>query len=191
VSEADRQKWNSRYSQGAFGQRSHPNALLRQWLPELPVGRALDIACGAGRNSLFLAAAGFQVDALDISAAGLRRAASSAQADNLEVNWIEQDLDAGLTSDDHYDLIIMFRYVNLPLLGTLKDRLLPGGYLIVEEHLVTDADVAGPRGSRFRVAPGALAAAAQGMQICCCEESVIVDPDGDQVALSRLVARRD
>ena len=190
MSEADRQKWNARYAQGAYSGRTNANELLERWLPELRVGRALDIACGAGRNSLLLAAAGFQVDALDISAEALARAADSARSRGLEVNWIEHDLDASLPMAT-YELIIMLRYVNPSLLATLKDRLNSGGYLIVEEHLVTDADVIGPRGARFRVEPGALAVAADGLQICYCDESLRADPDGRQVALSQLVARKD
>lgn len=191
MSEADREKWNRRYAQGAYAERSHPNTFLQQWLPDLPLGRALDIACGAGRNSLFLAAAGYTVDALDISAEGLARAATSAEQWGLQVNWIERDLDSGLPDTGSYDLIIMLRYVNLPLLRTLGDRLNSGGHLVVEEHLATDADVIGPRGSRFRVEPGALADAADGLRVCQCEELLSTDPDGRPVALARLVACRD
>ena len=191
MSKADREKWDRRYAQGAFAERSHPNAFLEQWLPDLPSGRALDIACGAGRNSLFLAAAGYTVDALDISAEGLARAAASARQRGLQVNWIERDLDAGLPDTGCYDLIIMLRYVNLPLLRKLRDRLNPGGHLVVEEHLATDAEVIGPRGSRFRVEPGALADAAEGLRVCHCDELLTSDPDGRPVALARLVACRD
>lgn len=190
MSEADRQKWNTRYAEGAFAERTHPNELLERWLPSLPVGRALDIACGAGRNALFLAAAGFGVDALDIASAGLERAAATARARGLEINWMEHDLDSGLPDGGPWDVIVMFRYVNMPLLASLKDRLRPGGYLLVEEHLQTDADVIGPQGTRFRVEPGALAAAAGDLQICEYDESVIADPDGRAAALARLVARR-
>jgi tellurite methyltransferase len=190
VSQTDRRKWNARYAQGAYEVRTHPNELLRQWLPSVPVGRALDIACGAGRNSLFLAAAGFQVDALDISGQALARAAESASAQGLDVNWMEHDLDAGLPDGDRYDLIVMFRYVNMNIFGMLSERLLPDGYVLVEEHLVTDANVVGPRGSQYRVAPGALVAAAGNLDICHCEESVLADPDGRQVALARFVARK-
>lgn len=190
MSEADRQKWNARYAQGAYLERTQPNALLQRWLPQVPVGRALDIACGAGRNALLLAAAGFRVDALDISREALARAARLAAERHLEVNWLEWDLDAGLPDTGSYDLIIMFRYVNMPVLETLQDRLLPGGFLIVEEHLVTDADVIGPREARFRVGPGALVAAAADLEIRFSEEVLVADPDGRPVALARLVAQR-
>ncbi|HWM27888.1 MAG TPA: hypothetical protein VNQ14_05490, partial [Woeseiaceae bacterium] len=68
MSETDRLKWDERYRCGSYGGREHPTALLAEWDPRLPHGRVLDVACGAGRNSLFLAATGRQVDAIDISA---------------------------------------------------------------------------------------------------------------------------
>ena len=67
MSEADRKRWNERYKAGAYGQRTHPSALLatmvEQWLPVRGGARALDLACGAGRNALYLAEQGYQVDA--------------------------------------------------------------------------------------------------------------------------------
>ena len=50
MSRADRKKWNERYRAGAFAERTHPSALLEDWIDRLPLGRALDLACGAGRN---------------------------------------------------------------------------------------------------------------------------------------------
>ena len=66
MSAEDRDKWNQRYAENSY-RRSNPVSLLNGWLPKIPVGRALDVACGAGRNSIFMAAAGFQVDAIDIN----------------------------------------------------------------------------------------------------------------------------
>ena len=71
MSTEDRDKWNQRYAEDSY-RKSNPVSLLSNWLPEIPVGRALDVACGAGRNSIFMAEAGFQVDAIDISREGLK-----------------------------------------------------------------------------------------------------------------------
>ena len=75
-------------SRRRYAERTHASALLEQWLARLPRGRALDVACGAGRNALRLAAAGFTVDALDISAAALERAATAAVDAGLTIHWI-------------------------------------------------------------------------------------------------------
>jgi tellurite methyltransferase len=85
VSQAERDKWDERYRSGSYEDRTHPTALVATWLPLLRAGTALDVACGAGRNALFLAASGFQVDALDISAVGLDRGRRDAERRGLSV----------------------------------------------------------------------------------------------------------
>lgn len=73
MSEADRDKWQQMYTSGRYRARSEPGELVRQWLPVLPRGRALDIACGAGRHALCLAQNGYRVDAVDIADAARDR----------------------------------------------------------------------------------------------------------------------
>ena len=189
MSGRDRSKWNRRYREGAYSLRPGPSALLENWVGRIPPGRALDVACGAGRNALYLAAQGFQVDAVDISAEGLQRARASAQHAGLCINWMERDLDEPLRLEHRYQLILIVRYVNLPLVRRLAGHLAPGGYLICEQHLVSDADVIGPANPAFRVKPGELQEAAGELQILQLEEALVRDPDGSTAALGRLVAR--
>jgi SAM-dependent methyltransferase len=191
MSDTDRAKWNARYHEGAYAERLHPTALLEEWLSRLPRGRALDVACGAGRNALFLAAAGYEVDAVDISREALERARRrAAAARSLRVHWLEADLETLALPDGPYDLIVMVRYVNRPLLPRLIERLAPGGHLLWEQHLLTAEPVAGPTDPRFRVAPGELPSAAGDLEVLMHREGSIVDPDGRRVALAQLVARR-
>ena len=112
MSSTDRQKWDERYRTGAYQDRDRPSKFLTRWLPKISSRRALDLACGAGRNALYLAESGFTVDAVDVSGVGLARAKASACDRGITVNWIEQDLDTGLAGVDRYDLILMIRYVN-------------------------------------------------------------------------------
>jgi len=189
MSKQDRDIWNQRYAEDSQ-RKNNPVTLLQQWLPRLPVGKALDVACGAGRNALFLAAHGFRVDAIDISPVGLERARREAEDLGLEINWIEQDLEQSYAFDTDYDLILVLWYVNLPLLESLCGCLKPGGYLLCEEHLVTERAVVGPTSARFRVAPGALREAVAGLEIELYEESVVEDIAGEPVASARVVARK-
>jgi SAM-dependent methyltransferase len=190
MTEADRERWDTRYRDGAYAGRTEPSALLAQWIDRIPPGRALDVACGAGRNALFLAARGFEVDAVDISAVALDRARALARATGLQVNWIEQDLDDPLALGADYALVVVTRYVNLPLIRQLADKLGPGGFLVCEEHLVTTAEVIGPSNPAFRVRPGELLEVASGLQIRFMQEGIIEEPDGRPAALARLVAER-
>lgn len=190
MSTADRDKWNRRYTEGAYAGRTHPSALLVQWIDRITPGKALDVACGAGRNTLYLAERGFAVDGVDVSTAGLARVQAAADDRGLPVNLIEHDLDAPLEMAGDYQLILVIRYVNLPLLTRLAGHLAPGGWLICEQHMISDAEVIGPTTPAFRVAPGALAAAVPGLEVQALEEGLVTEPDGRLAALSQLVARR-
>jgi SAM-dependent methyltransferase len=130
------------------------------------------------------------VDGVDIAANGLASARRAAEERALSVNLIEHDLDDPLELVTDYQLILMIRYVDFPLLRQLVNHLAPGGWLICEQHMVSDAEVIGPGNPAFRVAPGTLAAAAPGLAIESVEEGVFTEPDGRLAALSRLVARR-
>ena len=188
MSKQDRTKWDQRYADNSY-QKNNPVTLLHDWLPKFPAGKALDVACGIGRNAILLAGAGFQVDAIDISPVGLKQAKQTAESQGLNINWVEHDLDQPYPFDTDYDLIVVMWYVNLPLITRLCDCLAPGGYLLCQEHLVTDQAVIGPRNSDFRVLPGQLREAVSGLNIVLYEESIETIPQGDQVASARAIVR--
>jgi SAM-dependent methyltransferase len=200
MSQADRDKWNQRYRDGAYVARKHPSDLLAGWLPRLtPTGgtpRALDVASGSGRNTLYLASQGWRVCAVDISEVALGQLAATAAQEGHDITCIRRDLEAGKPRFDDiaaagpFDLAVVIRYTNLPLLAKLVEVLAPGGYLLVESHLQTDADVVGPSDQRFRVAPGELRAAAAGLEVVACHEGIVEDPDRRRAALAQLIARK-
>lgn len=190
MTQADRDKWDKRYRDCAGVDNPLPGVLLENWIGRIPRGRALDVACGRGRNSLFLTSHGFDVDAVDISAAALDQARHSATERGLSVHWIEHDLDEPRDWPESYALILVFRYVNLPLVSELVNHLAPGGFLLLELHLATDAEVAGPSSSAYRVKPGELEAVTDGLKILHQEETITRDRDGKTVALARMVAQR-
>lgn len=193
MSRAERDKWDERYRSGSYAARTHPTALIAEWAPRLTAGRALDVACGAGRNALYLAALGFAVDALDISPVALARASEAAARRKLAIRWLEADLDEDperSLPDARYDLIVWVRYVNRGLMSSLSRRLGPGGHLICEQHLITSAAVVGPQSPEFRLQPGELRAWAAALDLLDYREGLVNDPDGRTAALAQLVARR-
>jgi 2-polyprenyl-3-methyl-5-hydroxy-6-metoxy-1,4-benzoquinol methylase len=190
MSQADRDKWNQMYIEGAFSERTHPSALLAEWIDRLPSGSALDIACGAGRNCLFLARHGFSVTGVDVSKVGLDRAAASARQEQLDVTWIEHDLDEGPGVEGTFNVVVLFRYLNLELIEKLPNLLAPKGVLIVEEHLQTSEDVHGPTNPAFCVQAGELRAHLDGLDVMVDEEGIVTDPDGRKAALARFIGRR-
>ncbi|ALO45532.1 class I SAM-dependent methyltransferase [Pseudohongiella spirulinae] len=195
MSEQDKEKWDTRYRAGAYADRKHASDYLKVALEQIgPVpetARALDLACGAGRNTLYLASKGYEVDAVDVSQVALQRAQQSALASGTQgINWIEHDLDDPLPGQYcDYDLIIMMRYLDLALLESMATRLSPGGYLVCEVHLQTDEAVAGPKSADFRAAPGELLTAVSGLEVEDYFEGLVSDPDGKIVSLARVLAR--
>ena len=201
MSQEDRIRWDQRYRDGAYATREHPSAFLQERLPWIgrpqPGLLALDLACGRGRNALFLARRGFRVDAVDISAEALQSAREVAEAAALDdIRWTLHDLDEGLDGiaqqqqSRQYDLALIMRYLDLSLLQAAADWLQPGGHLLCEVHLQTELPVAGPGNPAFRAAPGEVKQAASGLQILLYQEGLIQDPDGETVCLARLHARR-
>jgi len=191
VSAAERDKWDARYRDGAYEGRSHPTALLAEWLPRLPRGRALDVPCGAGRNALFLAANGYEVTALDISVVGLDRGRHTAAERGLTIDWLRADLDdpERALPAGRFNLIVWARYVHPTLMPYLIARLAIGGALLCEQHLMTEEPVAGPTSAGFRLTPGELNRSAAGLRIEHSYEGLVVDPDGRSVALAQLIGR--
>ncbi len=195
MSTADREKWDELYRAGAYSERPHPSALLKAWIGRLPMGRALDLACGAGRNSLFLAGNGYQVTGIDLSAVGLQRAALAANRQGLDITWIQQDLDHAAVAG-RFNVVCLFRYLNRPLIRRLPQLLAAGGVLLVEQHLAVDeapsrVPIAGPANPDFRVAAGELPEMLSELDLLHTEEGIVTDPDGRHVALCRLVAGND
>jgi hypothetical protein len=114
------------------------------------------------------------------------------------VNWIERDLDqplAGwpegtLAPADGYALLLVVRFVDLPLIRELIGKLAPGGMLVTEQHIVTAAAVGGPTDPAFRLQPGALRGVAEGLRVLFYEEGIVDDPGQQPMALARLVAQK-
>lgn len=191
MSEADRRKWDARYARSDFRASAEASLFLRAHSSRIKPGRALELACGAGRNAIYLARQGFSVDAIDISEQGLQHARAGAERAGVQVNWICADLLAGdaLPRDD-YQLIVMTHFVAPSLLAKLGRYLAPGGWLLVEEHLRWPEPVAGPGGDRFRVAPGELHEAVPDLEAVEYFEGIIEGAAGADMAVAQLLARK-
>src|SRR4030042_4518712 len=75
----DQMRWDKRFKGREFAFGKEANPFLRRHIGLLPTGKALDIATGEGRNAVFLARYGFDVDAVDISKTGLKKARNLAK----------------------------------------------------------------------------------------------------------------
>ncbi|MGI9610317.1 MAG: class I SAM-dependent methyltransferase [Acidimicrobiia bacterium] len=133
------EQWDERYSQGDLVWTAEPNRFLVAELEGLAPGRALDIACGEGRNSVWLAGQGWDVTGVDFSAVGIEKARRLAQECDVSVSWEVADSTTWQPPAGHFDLVIVF-YLHLPLdsfhavLSHAQTSLAPGGTLLVVGH---------------------------------------------------------
>lgn len=182
-------KWNQRWQRRNYLINIEPRPTLSEWIDVLPVGRVLDIACGDGRNSLYLAQNGFVVDAIDISPAALQLVQRGATDRGTEVNLILADLDNYVVPSDTYDLITCSFYLNRDLIPGIKKGVKPGGFVIYEQHYVPKSDELYDSNIGFKLREGELHDLFQGMEIRYFAEGSLQESEGD-ASIARLVARR-
>lgn len=150
-----------------------PNAHLAAEIATLPPGRALDAGCGHGAETLWLAARGWRVDAVDVSPTALAHARSLAErageAVAARIDWIEGDLARWTPASARYDLVVCL-YVHIA--GAIDETVkrmaagvAPGGTLFLVGHRPIDP------------ATGAATRAANQVQISVETAIAALDPD--------------
>ncbi|MGD9091131.1 MAG: class I SAM-dependent methyltransferase [Desulfobacterales bacterium] len=125
----DRLKWNDKYQSAKYPDK--PAAIVKNYAMLARGKKALDIAAGNGRNSLFLADQGFDVDAIDIAEAGLSLFAKK----HPNIHAICADFDQYDIAANRYDLIVDIKFLNRRLFPYIKAGLNPGGILIFQTYL--------------------------------------------------------
>ena len=193
MSETKGANWIRRWAEGDYHARSQPSALLVAWAPRLPKGRALDLACGNGRNALFLAEQGFTVEAVDIAPAALELARAAAKERGLAINLVEANLDEYPLPAQTYDLISTSFFVNREVIPILKDALKPNGFVLHEYHYITDHDVGMQKDQQFRLRrlrPNELLHLFLDFRVRFYWEGLQKDEGGGLIAMERLVAQK-
>lgn len=185
--------WDERFASGEYPRSPEPSSVLRAYEPEIPAGRALDVAAGTGRNAVFLADVGYEVDALDASREGLRitreRATERGIADRL--NAIQADVSTYGFPEERYELVTVSFYRAVDRFPDIKSSLVPGGYLFVEHHLrSTDSTPSGPSTDRYRYAANELLQSGLDLTVLYYDEATEERPEDRRRASARLLARR-
>jgi ubiquinone/menaquinone biosynthesis C-methylase UbiE len=88
----NREYWEERYGTEELIWKAEPNRFLVEELEAVPPGRALDVACGEGRNAVWLALKGWRVTGADFSRSALAKAQRLATDRGVEVTWVEADV---------------------------------------------------------------------------------------------------
>jgi 2-polyprenyl-3-methyl-5-hydroxy-6-metoxy-1,4-benzoquinol methylase len=139
--------WNRRYAGEDFLFGTEPNAWLREHAGALPAGgRILSVADGEGRNSVWLARQGFQVDAFDIAERAVEKAQAFARRAGVSVNFALADVDGFAWPEAAYDGVaaIFVQFADPDTRARLFDRMVralkPGGVLILQGYTPKQLD---------------------------------------------------
>jgi SAM-dependent methyltransferase len=189
----EREDWNAKHGEAGLLFGAEPNRFLVAEAAGLPPGRALDLACGSGRNAVWLAQRGWSVVAADFSDVALEQARALAAERRVEVEWVQADLREWEPPLHAFDLVVVL-YLQLPAeqLGPIMQHaagaVADGGTLLVVGHhsdnLVSGSG--GPKDPRVLFTPADIAAALDGLEVEKAE--VVLRPvEGHRDAIDALV----
>ncbi|MCF6178264.1 MAG: methyltransferase domain-containing protein [Geopsychrobacter sp.] len=123
--------WEERWKH----KKSEPMPAADPWLVRqrhlFNAGQAIDLACGRGRNSLFIAKAGYRVQAIDNAPSALEMLNKTASQQNLPIETLQYNLEKGFPSQcPEAHLLLCFYYLQRKLFPAIKERILSGGLFI-------------------------------------------------------------
>ncbi|MDB1090183.1 class I SAM-dependent methyltransferase [Streptomyces sp. ACA25] len=145
-------EWDQRFAEKPWAWSAEPNMWVTSELSEEPPGRALDLGAGEGRNAVWLASRGWQVDAVDFSAVALQRASELAGSHRVAIHTHVADLTLFVPQAEGYDLALLC-YLHLEpesmesVLHRAVTAVRPGGTLLLVGHDVSNLEhgVGGPQ----------------------------------------------
>ena len=190
------EEWDRRYAGAELVWTAEPNRFVVAELRDLAPGRALDLGAGEGRNAVWLAARGWQVTAVDFSAAGLDKGRRLAAARGAAVDWVQADLRDYQPEAGAFQLVLV-AYLQLraaELDGVLRravTALAPAGTLLVVGHDVTNLaeGTGGPPDPAVLYTPESVTRSLSGLTVLRADRVRRPVPagDGDREAVDTLV----
>jgi SAM-dependent methyltransferase len=167
-----------------------PSDWVRRWahlIPDRPGGaRVLDLACGHGRHTRWLARQGCHVTAVDRDADALATLADLAPL----VQTVQADIESGPwpLEGRAFDAVVVTNYLWRPLWPRILDSVGPGGVLVYETFTHGNASVGKPSRPDFLLQPGELLQACAGLRVVAYEDGYLDDPPRyvQRIAATRL-----
>ena len=192
----NREHWDERYATEELIWKAEANRFLVEELDALAPGTALDVACGEGRNAVWLASKGWRVTGVDFSRAGLAKAQRLATDRGVEVTWVEADVVEWQPPSASFDVVVVL-YLHLPAeqrrqaLARAAAALAPGGILLVVGHDVSNLlkGTGGPQDPAVLFGPEQIVEDLPGLQIERAERvtRTVVTEAGEATAVDALV----
>lgn len=192
-----REDWDARYTEKEFVWTVDPNRFVVSETGDLPPGRALDLACGEGRNAVWLAARGWEVTAVDFSSVAIDKARTLAAHRGVEVAWEVADVRRYVPPAESFDLVIV-AYLQMPaeelhpVLARAAGAVAPGGTMLVVSHDVQNLTEGhgGPKDPAVLTTPERVAGALAGLVIERAERVERPVDDAGRPAIDTLVRAR-
>ena len=188
---SDLEKWDKKYQGEEFAYGKKPNVFLKKHLKSLEKGIALDLATGEGRNAVFLAKAGWKVDAVDISPVGVRKARRLAKEGGVRINFMQADLDFYAIAKEKYDLISVLYFWDRRLVPRLKKALKKGGRILFETYTFETLllGLEGPREAKYLLKSNELLRLFRDFRVLFYREGVFRE-GGKRKAIASLIAQK-
>jgi SAM-dependent methyltransferase len=192
-----REDWDKRYASTDNLWSATPNRFLVAEAADLPRGRALDLACGEGRNAIWLASLGWNVTGVDFSEVAIAKARAWAEREGVDVEFLCEDILAYEPAPGAFDLILLL-YFHLPpaelrtVLSRVPPALAEGGTVVLIGHdraNLTDG-VGGPSDPAVLYTPDEIVAELSGLRIEKAERVLRDVPGADRPAIDALVRAR-
>lgn len=187
----DSRQWDERYSGDGYEWKTEPNQFVAAELAGLPPGRALDLAAGEGRNSVWLAQRGWRVTAVDFSRVGLEKGRKLSAERGVTVDWVHADLLGYQPAVPALDLVLIaYLHLDAPsrriVLGRAAAALAPGGTLFIVGHDLANltSGTGGPQDPAILYTAEALRAELPGLRAIRAEQ--VRRTVGDRVAIDTL-----
>ena len=183
--------WDERYrAQEAIPERGPAGFLVENLHLLPPAGAVLDIAMGSGRNALFLAARGYDVTGIDISAVAAERCREEAARLGLHISAICADLASYQLPESAFDVILNLYYLQRDLYPRVERALTPGGLLVFETFTTEQRQEGwGPTQDEHLLRPRELPSLFPGLEQLLYREGVAESERGIK-HVAGLVARR-
>ncbi|HKI93633.1 MAG TPA: class I SAM-dependent methyltransferase [Gaiellaceae bacterium] len=192
----DSETWNRRYAGRELIWTAEPNRFLVAEAGDLSPGRALDLACGEGRNAIWLAERGWRVTGVDFSEVALEKAGRLAASRGVEAEWIPADLLAYAPEPNVFDLVICF-YLQVPaaersaVVRAAATGVAPGGTFLLVAHDLANLEHGhgGPQEPAVLYTAEDVVADLDGLEIVKAErvDRPVETPEGERIALDVLV----
>jgi len=150
--------------------------------------KALDIACGSGRDAVWMAMNGYDVEAIDLLPDALAKASDLSRRCGVNVATRAVDLEHEPTLPaGRYDLVTVFRYLQRKLFGAIREAVAPGGFVVYETfHEQNLSTGQRPRSPAHLLRSGELVQSFEGFEVIIAQDA----GERDGRFFSRLLARR-